>query len=188
MEGQPTNYGMVSVDASILNRREQIDFNKFMQDMKQVIDDLDNFLAGTRIEKDAATGEWVKIKISDTALMTEEGREFVKARLRSYLNPNLYMSQLSDKDAVQSFKLDIVNFGCDLYGSITKYEMKRSSARRIISIIAPVIWFALRKSQTDKKAIYDHMNSANTNQAPGQTGGLTWPFGQRQQGGGTGYG
>lgn len=183
MEQGQTNYGLMNVDASVLNRREQIDFNKYMQDMKQVIDDLDNFLASTRVEKDAKTGDWVKIKINDTPLMTEEGREFVKARLRSYLNPNLYMAQLSEKDAAHSFRLDIVNFGCDLYGSRVKYKMQRSSARRIISIIAPVMWFALRKSETDKKAIYDHMNSNNSNQGGG-LGGVNWPMsGPKQQGG-----
>lgn len=191
MEGQPQqpNYGMVNVDASILNRREQIDFNKYIQDMNQVINDLDLFLAGVRVEKNAATGEWVKFKTSETPIMNEEGREWIKARLRTYLNPNTYMSGLAEKDAAHSYRLDIVNFGCDLYGDRLKYNMTRAGARKLLSLMAPVMWFALRKAETDKKAIYEHMNSANSNPTIGVSNPLAGLFGgggQRQ--GGSGYG
>ena len=161
---QANQYTVANVDASILNRREQIDFNKFTQDMEKVINDLDMFLAGYRIEKDAQTGNWLKTQIAGRPMMNEHGREYVKSRLKTYLNPNLYLSSLSDKDATKSFQLDIVNFSCELYGNLTNYAMKLNDAEKTVGIVAPVIWFALRKSQSDKAAIYEGMRSTNTAQ------------------------
>lgn len=159
--GPPTSYHQ-TIDVSALQHKEQNDFNRMTQDFAQVITDLDMFLAGIRLVKDQKTGDWAVEKLPGGPLMNAQGREFVKSRLRTYLNANTYMSSLKQEDADNTYKLDIANFACDIFGSSKEYAMTRDACQKVVHVVSPVIYFALRKSQTDKDAIYQHMHSVST--------------------------
>lgn len=176
---EPINAGMypganypTTVDTAFLQRREEADFNKFTQTAENMINELDLFLSGSKIERDQLTGNYLQssiLKPGEKPVMNMKGREFVKARLKTYVNSNLYLAGIKKDDADYTFKLDIANFACDLFGSLREYEMTRAAAKKVCNQVAPIMYFALRKSETDKEAIYRGMRSQN--QAP-QGGGI----------------
>lgn len=173
----PINAGMypganypTTIDTAFLQRKEEQDFNKFTQTAENMINELDLFLSGQKIERDQRSGEYVQISTlqkGEKPVINMKGREFVKAKLKTYVNSNLYLAGLKKDDADYTYKLDIANFACDLFGSLREYEMMRSGAKKIINQVGPVMYFALRKSETDKEAIYRGMRSSNVSSSGG---------------------
>lgn len=179
-EGQA--YQMVGVDASVLNRKEQQDFNKHIMDLSKMIDELDMFLAGERIFKDSHSGEWVKEKTSQTPMMNTKGREFVRARLQTYLNPNLYMAELDNSEVEKNFRMDYLNFACDIYGEILNFETTLDDVEKVCHKVAPILYFALVKAKTDKGSIFEKGAGLIKNFAPSLN-----PFNQNPLQGQGGY-
>lgn len=178
MNDQPIQY----VDVSVLNRERANDFNKWIQEMEQMIAMVDLYMEGKQVVTDAITRRTGILEDKGSKLCNLKGRQYVHSRLISYLNPNLYMSMLENHDVERCYRIDMANFVCDLHLSLEEFDMTPSGARRVTSLVAPVIFFALRKAQTDKKFMYQSMNSSNqqpTSEAAGAWAQMARAIGMR---------
>lgn len=174
-------YNPQQIDYNFLSKKAEDDFNKFIQKITEEINNLDMVLSGKKIVKDEQTGEYALFKISEP-MMNDKGREFVKARLSTYCNPNTYMSSLKDPDVGNSFRIDIANFTIDINESFEEYGCSVDNISKITHMVAPVMYFALCKAKTDKDSIYGSMRSNNAQPQQKPPGLFDMPLG-----GGRGY-
>ena len=167
MDIPPQAQQIAQIDYNFLKRQQEDDFNKFIQKITDEINNLDMVLSGKKLMKNEQTGEMEIYKVSEP-LMNDKGREFVKARLSTYCNPNTYMSGIKSADAVNSFKIDVSNFAIDLNSSFEEYDCTIENISKIVHLVCPIMYFALLKAETDKDSIYNNMHSNNYGNGPQQ--------------------
>jgi hypothetical protein len=167
------NINMSGAEYSEIFQKKQEDFNRYVQEMEVPINRLDLYLAGAAMVKDEKGDEQVQQLEGVKERMNLHGREFVKSRLRTFLSPNTYMAELTDKDVNIVYKVEIQTLQDDLYPRMNEFACSKNDISSIYSMCCSIIYMALKKSRRDKSAIYGTMSSNNT--APPQ---------QQPQGGG----
>ena len=152
------------------------DFNRYIQDMTQQITEIELWLSGSRIVVDENGNK--SMKAFSEPIVNDVGRDAITSWLKTYLNPNVYMSAISTADVTNNYLVELENLGKDLLLNHRQYNLQRAQMGPIYSKISSFIFFALRKAETDKKFIYENMQSKNTQgqaqqqQSSGILGGL----------------
>ena len=139
------------------------DFNKYLQEMTQVIKEMDLYLQGLEEARDQ-DGNIIVIQ-KEAPKVNAEGRRALMSWMRNYLNPNTYMSYIKDYDTRNNYNLDKDNLLDDLVKNHKKYKLNLNDMQAIHSKWCGLFFFALKKSETDKKYIF---GSSNTNYTPTQ--------------------
>ena len=137
------------------------DFNRYIQEMTTLIKEMEMFLTGKREIKDA-NGETTQVQM-EIARVNEAGKNAILNWLRSYLNPNTYMSLTKSGDTYNNFILDSEDLADDMTVNHSKYGMCNDDMVAIHAKMCFMFFMALRKAETDKEYIYRNMR---TNYAP----------------------
>ena len=165
------------MDYYMYSKDDSEDFNKFTQSMEQIIDDIILACQGKTRKYEKKTGDFVEYDVGER-LLNDEGIQYVRATLRSYLNPNTYLASLKDNDVVNCYREDINSFIENMYYNIEDFDATASKVSKVINMVASTLLFALRKGQTDKKTIYDAMKTTNIIQSKDkESGGMGGIFG-----------
>jgi len=158
MNEQPSQRGMLDYQLALKDDSE--DFNKFTQQMELVIDDIILACQGKVRKYEKATGDFVEFKVGEK-LLNEEGIQYVRATLRTYMNSNTYLASLTNDDVNNCFLQDSMSFVESMYDSIELFDTTAAKTSKVINMVSSTLLFALRKGQTDKKTIYDAMSTKN---------------------------
>ena len=164
------NVQMSGTEYAEIFKKKEDDFNRYIQEMEVPINRLDQYLAGVVIQKDE-NGDEKEVQV-EPQRVNLHGREFIKSRLRTFLSPNTYMSEVTDKDIDRIYEVEIQTLQDDLYPRINEFACSRGDISAIYSMCSSIIYLALKKARGDKNAIFKGMSSLNTPQQPQQTGGL----------------
>jgi hypothetical protein len=139
---------MNEIDAQMAAKSHTEDYNKFMQDMGAMIDRIVLSMKGMRFvindQGQYATEVYGKPLCNDGEI------NYVENKLRSYLNPNLYMSQLTPPEAKKNYRIEVDRFGMTLLQNMAVFNLEPLGLNKIISLVCPVIYHALMKSTSDK--------------------------------------
>ena len=150
------------------------DFNRFTQEMQILISEMEAFLTGFRTVP-GPNNTKKQIKIGD-ALVNDEGKNAILNWLRSYLNPNTYMSLTKSGDTYNNYCNDADDLIDDLCVNHSRYGLYIDDFPPITAKITAMMFFALRKAETDKEYIFRNMRSNYTPtgeiQKKGLLGGL----------------
>lgn len=130
------------------------DFNKYIQEMTNLIKETELYLMGLEERIDKKTGIIDTVKVGEP-LVNLYGKNAVLNWYRTYLNPNTYMSMIKDSDTYNNFIHDAGAAADDLWVNRKKYGMSRVGCRAIYEKMMFLFFMALRKAETDKKYIYD---------------------------------
>lgn len=173
MEQPNRNINMTGTEYAEIFQKKQDDFNRYIQEMEVPITRLDLYLAGMAMVRDEKGDEVMQKLDGVKERMNLHGREFIKSKLRTFLSPNTYMSELTDKDVDRVYQVEIQCLQDDLYPRMNEFACSRNDISAIYDKCCSIIYMALKKSRRDKGAIYGSMSSSNTAPPPVQPqGGL----------------
>jgi hypothetical protein len=141
------------------------DFNRYIQEMHGLIREKELFMMGQRETTDENGNK--RIEQFSEPKINELGKNFVLDKMRDYLNPNTYMAMQKASDTQNNFRIDIRGMRDDLTLNHRRYAVSRSSAWAITDSYGQVIYFAMKKAETDKKYIYDATRT-NYNPVPAE--------------------
>ena len=147
------------------------DFNKYIQEMSNLIRETELFLMGLEERKDTRTGIIETVRVGEP-LVNLYGKNAILHWYRTYLNPNTYMSMITTADTRNNFMHDANAAADDLWVNRKKYGMSRAACRAIYDKMMFHFFTALRKAETDKKYIYDStkVNYTGTGQPEKKSG------------------
>lgn len=148
------------LEYSIFNKKDSEDYNKFMQEMTERIDSIMLKFKGYQRKYNPQTGETLETKVGEP-MLNEKGLRYVEAKLETYLNPNLYMAEIDQAEVIQNYEVEVVAFSETLYKAKEEYDASTRDIERILSLVCPVIAFALIKAKTDKGFIRDTMRTTS---------------------------
>jgi hypothetical protein len=152
-------------------QKKQEDFNRYIQEMEVPITRLDLYLAGMDLVKDEK-GDDVMVKLDGVQeRMNKHGREFIKSKLRTFLSPNTYMSEIDDKMSERVYEVEIQCLQDDLYPRMNEFGCSRNDISAVYDKCCSIIYLALKKARRDKGAIFGTMSSTNAPAPQQQTGG-----------------
>jgi len=161
-EEQQQGRGMLDYGLAVKDDSE--DFNKFTQQMEIVIDDIILSCQGKVRKYDKKTGDFLELDVGER-LLNNEGIQYVRATLRTYMNPNTYLASLTQDDVNNCYIEDSLSFIECMYDSVEKFDTTSANISKVINMVSSTLLFALRKGQTDKKTIFDAMKTTNVIQS-----------------------
>lgn len=146
---------VTGVPISIGRNKPSDDFNKYIQEMEELIQKVDYALQSGYAGVDRE-GNPILVKIPGaTPMINDAGRLSVISKLRSVLNPNTYMALFTEKDTQNNFLLEARSFSSDLVKNHKKYALSLENYHQIMNMVTFVLFSAMRKAETDKSKIYD---------------------------------
>jgi len=125
-------------------------------DMTNLINLLEHYLKGERyvLQKNDVTGEekwqWVPTQLH---LLNEEGVQFILIELQMYLNPNTFLTVLTDDDIqkiMERFHHRLVGLLLDRQ---IQFEMETAYIRPVVNTVTNVVWMALKRSSGDGRTL-----------------------------------
>lgn len=178
MSGEQTNYASgYGPIKPIIDRAISQDFNRFMQDMSEELQQIELFLAGQKIIKDA-DGNMGLFQECAVRVNTV-GRQEIMAQLKTILTKNTWMAQTEPETTEKNFAIISASIRRMLAENHVKYELSLKNARVIADMSENLVLMALFRAETDKPTIYGTMSSTNQ---PSQPQGPQGWAGQLQQG------
>jgi len=160
MNEQPQNPQLMNYN--LLNPPPTEDFNKYIQNMGQLIEDVCLSCAGQRRMIDAE-GHDIIIEIKEARLCNDTGIEYIRGRLLTYLNPNNYMAQYDKATIKNIYDSEISGIIDNLFLNMERFDTDSNRIDIIEMIVCPAIWAALNKALTDKEAAYRGISSRYSN-------------------------
>lgn len=151
---------MTNEDPNILavpTQTTQFDFNRFTQEMEALIHDMELFLSGEKEVKNE-NGDVVRVRV-DRPKVNEAGKNAILNWLRAYLNPNTYLAYTKSGDTPNNYILDVRDIADDLTINHAKYALSYEDFQSIHAKICLMVFMALRKAETDKKFIFEAMQT-----------------------------
>lgn len=152
------NEQVIPANASIVRPQPSEDYNRFIQELTQMIDDMDMFLQG----KEKIRDEEGKVKMvrTESPRVNERGRKAIMSWVRTYITPNVYLAENKDYDVTRNHMIDIRNTADELYKNLNEFELTLENANAIHSRLSQLIYHALKRSMTDKKYIFPTISTS----------------------------
>lgn len=140
------------------------DFNRYIQEMESLIKETEMYLMGYTLERNRE-GRFEYVQRNEPRV-NEAGKSAIMNWLRTYLNPNTYMSLIKSADTRNNFFIDECALADDLVKNHKAYSLTHANFKAIHSKLCFIFFMALKKAETDKEYIFPSMK---TNYTP-QTG------------------
>jgi len=152
---------LVPANAQLTRPPPSNDFNRFIQEMTQLTNDIDFFLQGLEEVRDAEGNK--KVEQRGKPKVNQQGRRAIMQWVRIYLSPNTYLAENSTHNVSAQYQLDMANLRDELVKNHVEYGLDLKDFPAVHSQISQLIFNALQKSTTDKKYIF---NTSSTSYNP----------------------
>jgi hypothetical protein len=162
---QPSNYSSgYSPLKPIIDRAISQDFNRFLQDMTDELQQIELFLAGQKMVKDGDGN--IGLFQECQMRVNHVGRQEIMAQLKTILTKNTWMAQTEVETTEKNFVIISASIRRMLAENHIKYELSLKNARVIADMTENLVLMALYRAETDKPTIYGTMSSTNQPSQP----------------------
>lgn len=159
------NEQVIPAGAQVVRMQPSEDFNKLIQELTQLKKDIDLYLQGMEEVRDENGNISVIQKVP--RMINEKGRREVMAWVQTYINPNLYLAENEKANVMANYELDKENLLDALFKNLNEFELTIDAACAIHSKCCNMMFHALQRSTSDKKYIFNTINT-NYSQQPQQ--------------------
>jgi hypothetical protein len=152
------NEQIVPANAQVIRPQPSEDFNKLIQELTQMKEDIDLYLQCMNKAVDE-NGRVQYIKTEENPRINERGRREVMAWVQIYINPNVYLAENKDFNVSANYSLDQANFADSLFKNLQEYELSIENAIAIHAKVSNMMFHALQRSMTDKAYIFPQIKT-----------------------------
>ena len=161
------NEQVIPQNAEIISAQPSVDYNIFIQELVEQKRNFEMYLMGVEEIKDEK-GNKIRMQTSK-AKTNAEGKKAIMSWVNQYITPNTYLAENKDHNVSSIYQIDQVNILTLLYTHLNEFEMSIEDANDVHSQLCQLIYHALMRSKTDKKAIFPQIRTNyNQGQQPEQ--------------------
>lgn len=146
------NEQVVPANAQVIRPQPSEDFNKLIQEMTQLKEDIDLYLQGkTKVVDENGKPQLIK---TEEPRINETGRREVMAWVQTYINANVYLADNKDFNVSANYTIDQTEVADVLFCNLQEFELSIQNAKAIHAKISTTIFNALQRSMSDKRNIF----------------------------------